>query len=129
MGFSILMYGMELMSGAVSPLADMPGFTNFLTAFPNPFLGVLVGAAFTGIIQSSAASVDVYKRQVLVGVQLVLVGQDLFLPAAVILDELGQSQLHACLLYTSLRGLALHQRPCDGLVGSDAGEHPPGGQR
>ena len=59
MGFSILMYGMELMSGAVSPLADMPGFTHFMTAFTNPFLGVLVGAAFTGIIQSSAASVEI----------------------------------------------------------------------
>ena len=50
MGFSILMYGMELMSGAVSPLADMPGFTHFMTAFTNPFLGVLVGAAFTGSV-------------------------------------------------------------------------------
>ena len=56
MGFSILMYGMELMSGAVAPLADMPEFTDLMTAFTNPLLGVLVGAAFTGIIQSSAAS-------------------------------------------------------------------------
>ena len=49
MGFSILMYGMELMSGAVAPLADMPEFTDLMTAFTNPLLGVLVGAAFTGI--------------------------------------------------------------------------------
>ena len=59
MGFSILMYGMELMSGAVAPLADMPEFTDLMTAFTNPLLGVLVGAAFTGIIQSSAASVGI----------------------------------------------------------------------
>ena len=67
MGFSILMYGMELMSGAVSPLADMPGFTHFMTAFTNPFLGVLVGAAFTGIIQSSAASVGILQALAMTG--------------------------------------------------------------
>ena len=67
MGFSILMYGMELMSGAVSPLADMPGFTQFMTAFTNPFLGVLVGAAFTGIIQSSAASVGILQALAMTG--------------------------------------------------------------
>ena len=61
MGFSILMYGMELMSGAVAPLADMPEFSSLMTAFANPFLGVLVGAAFTGIIQSSAASVGILQ--------------------------------------------------------------------
>ena len=58
-GFAVLMYGMQLMSGAVSPLADMPEFTGLLTTFNNPFLGVLVGAVFTGVIQSSAASVGV----------------------------------------------------------------------
>ena len=67
MGFSILMYGMELMSGAVSPLAEMPGFTHFMTAFTNPFLGVLVGAAFTGIIQSSAASVGILQALAMTG--------------------------------------------------------------
>ena len=49
-GFSILMYGMELMKDAVSPLADMPEFSSLLTAFNNPLLGVLVGAALTGSI-------------------------------------------------------------------------------
>ncbi len=58
-GFAILMYGMKLMSQAVSPLADMPEFSSILTAFQNPLLGVLVGTVFTGIIQSSAASVGV----------------------------------------------------------------------
>ena len=55
-GFAILMYGMQLMGEAVRPLADMPAFSRLLTAFENPLLGVLVGAAFTGVIQSSAAS-------------------------------------------------------------------------
>ena len=66
-GFSILMYGMELMSGAVSPLADMPEFSSLLTAFNNPLLGVLVGTVFTGIIQSSAASVGILQALALTG--------------------------------------------------------------
>lgn len=60
-GFAILMYGMTLMSDAVSPLQDMPEFASMLTAFQNPVLGVVVGAAFTGIIQSSAASVAILQ--------------------------------------------------------------------
>ena len=67
MGFSILMYGMELMSGSVAPLADMPEFADLMTAFTNPLLGVLVGAAFTGIIQSSAASVGILQALAMTG--------------------------------------------------------------
>ena len=60
-GFAIIMTGMTFMSDAVSPLADSPKFQNVLTAFRNPILGVLVGAGFTGIIQSSAASVGILQ--------------------------------------------------------------------
>ena len=66
-GFAILMYGMELMKNAVSPLADMPEFSSLLTAFNNPLLGVAVGAVFTGIIQSSAASVGILQALALTG--------------------------------------------------------------
>mgnify|MGYP002517509684 CR=1 FL=1 len=66
-GFSILMYGMQLMTDAVAPLADMPEFSSLLTAFRNPILGVLVGAVFTGIIQSSAASVGILQALALTG--------------------------------------------------------------
>ena len=66
-GFAILMYGMELMKNAVSPLADMPEFSSLLTAFNNPLLGVLVGAVFTGVIQSSAASVGILQALALTG--------------------------------------------------------------
>ena len=66
-GFAILMFGMELMSDSVAPLADMPEFTNILTAFKNPLLGVLIGTIFTGIIQSSAASVGVLQALSLTG--------------------------------------------------------------
>ena len=66
-GFAILMYGMELMKDSVSPLADMPEFSSLLTAFNNPLLGVLVGAVFTGVIQSSAASVGILQALALTG--------------------------------------------------------------
>ena len=66
-GFAVLMYGMELMSDSVSPLADMPQFSAILTAFTNPILGVLVGAVFTGVIQSSAASVAILQALSLTG--------------------------------------------------------------
>ncbi len=58
-GFAVLMTGMNFMSDSVKPLADSPEFQKMLTAFNNPIIGVLVGAGFTGIIQSSAASVGI----------------------------------------------------------------------
>ena len=67
LGFAVLMYGMELMKDAVSPLADMPEFSSILTAFNNPLLGVAVGAVFTGIIQSSAASVGILQALAMTG--------------------------------------------------------------
>ncbi len=60
-GFAILMFGMETMSGAVKPLAEEPGFQSILTAFKNPILGVAFGAIFTAIIQSSSASVGILQ--------------------------------------------------------------------
>lgn len=66
-GFALLMYGMEFMSGAVEPLRDMPQFSNILTAFQNPILGVVVGALFTAIIQSSSASVGILQALSLTG--------------------------------------------------------------
>lgn len=60
-GFSILMFGMTLMGDSVEPLADSPEFQKILVAFNNPMLGVAVGAIFTGIIQSSAASVGILQ--------------------------------------------------------------------
>ena len=66
-GFSILMTGMSLMGDAVEPLSEMPQFQSILTAFNNPLIGVLVGAVFTGIIQSSAASVGILQALSLTG--------------------------------------------------------------
>ena len=61
LGFTVLMFGMEMMSGAVAPLKDVPEFTNILTMFSNPFLGMLVGMLITAIIQSSSASVGILQ--------------------------------------------------------------------
>lgn len=60
-GFAVLMFGMNLMSDAMEPLTEKPAFTSLLTAFENPFIAVLFGAVFTGVIQSSAASVGILQ--------------------------------------------------------------------
>lgn len=66
-GFSVLMYGMETMSGAVKPLADVPEFTSILLKFSNPVLGVLAGTVLTAIIQSSSASVGILQALCMTG--------------------------------------------------------------
>ncbi len=66
-GFAVLMYGMEFMTDAVSPLQEVEGFKQALVSFSNPLLGVLVGALFTALIQSSAASVGILQALSLTG--------------------------------------------------------------
>ncbi|MBE6883593.1 MAG: Na/Pi cotransporter family protein [Ruminococcaceae bacterium] len=61
LGFAILMTGMTMMSDAVKPLSSDPNFTSLLTMFSNPLFGILAGAVFTAIIQSSSASVGVLQ--------------------------------------------------------------------
>lgn len=61
LGFTVLITGMEMMSGAVKPLAEVPEFTNILLLFSNPVLGVLAGALLTAAIQSSSASVGILQ--------------------------------------------------------------------
>jgi len=66
-GFAVLMYGMELMGASVEDLAESDAFASILTAFSNPVVGVIVGAVFTGVIQSSAASVGILQALSLTG--------------------------------------------------------------
>ena len=61
LGFAVLMFGMETMSEAVKPLADVPEFTNILMIFTNPILGMLAGLVLTAVIQSSSASVGILQ--------------------------------------------------------------------
>ena len=67
LGFAILMFGMETMSGAVAPLADNERFTGMLTMFSNPILGMIAGALLTAVIQSSSASVGILQALCLSG--------------------------------------------------------------
>lgn len=66
-GFAILMFGMCVMSEAMSPLADMPEFQQTLLMFNNPIFGVFIGAVVTAIIQSSAASIGILQALSMVG--------------------------------------------------------------
>lgn len=66
-GFGILFIGMDMMSTAMSPLRDFEPFTNLMTSFSNPLLGILVGAIFTAVIQSSSASVGILQALAMSG--------------------------------------------------------------
>ena len=66
-GFTVLMYGMVVMSDAVSPLAEMPEFSAILAGLRNPLLGLVVATLFTAVIQSSAASVGILQALALTG--------------------------------------------------------------
>ena len=67
LGFSVLMFGMETMTDAVSGLAQVPAFGNLFLLFKNPLLGVLAGAVLTAIIQSSSASVGILQALAMTG--------------------------------------------------------------
>ena len=61
MGFAILMLGMHSMSGAVRGLGEQPWFIGMMTSMKNPLLGILVGALFTGVLQSASAAVGILQ--------------------------------------------------------------------
>ena len=67
LGFAILMFGMDTMSAAVRPLANVPEFQNILTMFENPLLGVVTGTVLTAVIQSSSASVGILQALSMTG--------------------------------------------------------------
>ena len=67
LGFSVLMFGMDVMSDAVKPLTELEGFKNALILFTNPVLGMIMGTVVTAIIQSSSASVGILQALTLTG--------------------------------------------------------------
>ncbi|MCF0132984.1 MAG: Na/Pi cotransporter family protein [Blautia sp.] len=97
-GFAVLMFGMETMSGAVKPLANVPEFTSLFTAFENPILGMLVGAGLTAIIQSSSASVGILQAMCVTGSVTVgaafpvIMGQNIGTCITALLSGLGASK-------------------------------------
>lgn len=95
LGFTILMYGMDAMSGAVAPLADVPEFANVLLMFSNPVLGMIVGALFTAIIQSSSASVGILQALCMTGAVTygtalpIIMGQNIGTCVTALLSSIG----------------------------------------
>ncbi len=98
LGFSVLMFGMEAMSGAVSGLKSDPGFANILTMFKNPLLGVLAGAVLTAIIQSSSASVGILQAlsstgAISIGMSIpIIMGQHIGTCATALISSVGTSR-------------------------------------
>ena len=68
LGFAILMMGMQTMSGAVEPLRENEFFVSMLTMFSNPLMGILVGIAFTAVLQSASAAVGVLQALSVTGI-------------------------------------------------------------
>ena len=60
-GLGILFMGMDMMGSAMEPLQNSPAFIQFMTTFKNPLVGILIGAVFTAVIQSSSASVGILQ--------------------------------------------------------------------
>ena len=97
-GFAVLMFGMETMSGSVAPLAENPRFTGILTAFSNPLLGLLAGLVLTAVIQSSSASVGILQALCVTGVIRygtaipIIMGQNIGTCVTALLSGMGASK-------------------------------------
>ena len=98
LGFAVLMFGMETMSGAVSPLKDNPTFTGMLTAFSNPILGMAAGAVLTAVIQSSSASVGILQALCMSGAVTygtalpIIMGQNIGTCVTTLISSIGASK-------------------------------------
>jgi len=68
LGFGLLFFGMKTMSDAMYPLRSNAAFINLLTSFENPFLGILAGAVFTALVQSSSATTGIVITLATIGV-------------------------------------------------------------
>ena len=67
LGFAVLMFGMQTMSGSVEPLKESPFFIELMTSFSHPLIGILVGAVFTAILQSASAAVGILQALSMTG--------------------------------------------------------------
>ena len=67
LGFAVLMYGMQIMSGSVADLKESEKFISMMTTFSNPVIGILAGAAFTAILQSASAAVGILQALSMTG--------------------------------------------------------------
>ena len=98
LGFAVLMFGMDTMSGAVAGLEEVPEFRNILLMFSNPVLGVLAGAGLTAIIQSSSASVGILQAlsatgQVTYGAAIpIIMGQNIGTCVTAMISSVGANK-------------------------------------
>lgn len=94
-GLGVLFMGMDMMGAAMEPLQDSEAFINLMTQFSNPLLGILVGAVFTAIIQSSSASVGILQALAATGMiplssaVYVLFGQNIGTCITAVLASIG----------------------------------------
>ena len=97
-GLGMLFIGMEMMSGAMEPLRELPAFVSLMTKFSNPVLGILAGMIFTAIIQSSSASVGILQSLAKTGLialpnaVYVLFGQNIGTCITAVLASIGTSR-------------------------------------
>ncbi len=66
-GFAVLMFGMDLMSDSMKSVRTIPGFDTFLASLASPIIALLVSTVFTGVIQSSAATIGIVQALALSG--------------------------------------------------------------
>ena len=66
-GFAILMFGMDLMSESMSSVRSIDGFDTFLATLKSPIIALLISTIFTGVIQSSAATIGIVQALALAG--------------------------------------------------------------
>ena len=98
LGFAILMFGMDTMSGAVKGLKDVPEFQQLFLLFTNPILGVVAGAVLTAIIQSSSASVGILQAlsatgQITLGAAIpIIMGQNIGTCITALLSSVGTTK-------------------------------------
>ena len=98
LGFAVLMFGMDTMSGAVAGLQDVPEFQSIFLMFTNPVLGVLAGAILTAIIQSSSASVGILQAlsatgQVTYGAAIpIIMGQNIGTCVTAMISSVGANK-------------------------------------
>ncbi|HJA81610.1 MAG TPA: Na/Pi cotransporter family protein [Candidatus Mediterraneibacter intestinipullorum] len=94
-GLGVLFMGMDMMSAAMEPLQESEAFVNLMTQFSNPLLGILVGAVFTAVIQSSSASVGILQTLAATGMiplssaVYVLFGQNIGTCITAVLASIG----------------------------------------
>lgn len=116
-GFAVLMFGMEMMSDAMSPLADMPEFRDLMVMFNNPVFGLAIGVIMTALVQSSSATVGILQALSMTGVISygmaipIIMGQNIGTCITALISSMGVSKnakrVAAIHVYFNLIGTAV----------------------